>query len=720
MNYNPPPQQPERRSRSATTWIIGGCLLIFLCLACMGIFSIGGGYIVWQDIITSNQATETAVAFIPSPTPTPPPTAIPPSPTPADTDLPSPTVEIAAEPTLTEPAPAEPTPTLTPKPDEIFDLSPPDTIEQRPYQANSFLYLNALLDADYPVRDYYETAARLTTFDIGERTVSAGPYSLGAIQTFSTEDGRLEAELMAITEHTYFWVETSLNYSQSNVAATASRFEEEYYPVINTVFGQEWRPGVDNDPHFSVLHLDGFSEGGELGFFDSDDEYPTTIRSQSNEQEIIYLNMDNMQLGEDLYFGTLVHETQHLIQWFNDGNETIWLNEGLSQLTELYTGLDTVDTVIDYLANPGIQLTTWEYEDEDRVFAHYGGSYLFSVYLWEQFGDTAIMDLARAPGNGMGSVQAVLRDYQPDLTYDTFFANWAVANYLDNESTDPIYQYENLELGRPSHAIELKAAPFDTVAQISQFGVDYVELDLIGEATISFAGNSRLALIESPPHSGEQMWFVPPVNDTDARLTGVFDLTGLSQATLSFWAWYDLEEEFDFAYLSVSTDGGENWRLLVPDHASPGEYGPSFNGRSSDERDSENGWVEEAISLNSYVGQEIWLRFEVITDPAITGQGFAIDDLSIPELEYASDVETSPDGWQPEGFVQTGWLLPQLWQLRLMQTNENGEIEVISLELNELNQGQWTVNFGQEGGILMITPTTPFTEQSTAYWLVIE
>ena len=298
-----------------------------------------------------------------------------------------------------------------------------------------------------------------------------------------------------------------------------------------------------------------------MGFFDSDDEYPQTIRSVSNEQELVYLNMDNLRLGEDLYFGTLVHEMQHLTQWNNDANESVWLNEGLSQLTELYVGLDTVDTVIDYLANPDIQLNSWEYDDDDLVFAHYGGAFLFSVYLWEQLGDGAIMNIARSPGNGMGAVYAELQASQSPYSYDAFFANWAVANYLDQASNDPLYSYSNLRLGRPSHAIEMKAAPFDTVSEIKQFAVDYVEMDLTGEATISFAGSTRLSLIDSPPHSGEQMWYVPAVDDMNARLTGVFDLSGLSQATLSFWAWYDLEEDFDYAYVTISADGGQNWRL---------------------------------------------------------------------------------------------------------------------------------------------------------------
>jgi hypothetical protein len=715
-NYYQTPVPPVRRSRKRYwPWIFGGCLATMICLACFSIVALSGAVIAGQQILAGIGATQTAVAFVPSPTPTLFPTPAAPTPT----EIAGPTIPATTEATTPEADPTLiPTPTETPKPDDVFLLSPPESIEQRPYQENSFLYLNNLLESDYPVRDYYESATRLTTLELGERTITAGPYSLGAIQTFMTEDGRLEAELMAVTEHAYFWIETSLTLDPATVNAAAERFELEYYPTITTFFGEVWQPGVDNDPHFSVLHLDGFAEGGELGFFDSDDEYPRTIRSESNQQEIVYLNMDNLRVGEDLYFGTLVHELQHLIQWHNDGNETVWLNEGLSQLTELYVGLDTVDTVVDYLANPGIQLNTWEYDDDDIVFAHYGGAYLFNVYLWEQLGDEAVRDLARLPQNGMGAVHTILRNYRPELAVDTFFTDWAVANYLDHYSDQSPYQYDTLRLGRPSHVIELKEGPFDTVQEMNQYSVDYVELNMSGERTISFAGNTRLALTEVPPHSGEQMWFVPAVDDTNARLTGAFDLTGLTQATLSFWAWYDLEEDFDFAYVNISTDNGQNWRLLVPDHTTPGEYGPSFNGRSQDERDNEGGWVPETISLNSYVGQEILIRFEVMTDPAVTGQGFAIDDISIPELGYATDVELSHDGWQPEGFVQSGWLLPQLWQVRLIQFGSPPQ--VIPLTLNEQNQGQWTVNLGAEGGVIAITATTPLTEQATAYWLVIE
>ena len=43
-----------------------------------------------------------------------------------------------------------------------------------------------------------------------------------------------------------------------------------------------------------------------------------------------------------------------------------------------------------------------------------------------------------------------------------------------------------------------------------------------------------------------------PGDKSDMTLTGAFDLSGLTQATLSFQTWYDVEEGWDYAYVTVS------------------------------------------------------------------------------------------------------------------------------------------------------------------------
>ncbi len=703
--------QPSNSNKTnTTTWVmfIGGMLFALCAICSLGVGLTGA--ILWyrydQSALAPTEVPQTAViaqATLQA-TNTPEPAHTETEIIPTDTALPEPTQP-----------PTEPPPTAVPVP-VTLPIVPPDEIDQQAVPLRAFADLEMLLDTPYPVHDYFETAERLSTSKYGERTVTAPKYALGDKQTFITDDGTIEATLLGITEHTYFWVQDSLDYNVGDVQSIAERLEYDYYPRLVNLFGQEWQPGVDNDPHFSILHLAGESNASELGYFSSVDEYPQTLYSDSNQQEIVYMVMGNLDLGEDLYLGTLVHELQHLIQWYVDPNESTWLNEGLSQLAEIYVGFDTA-TPIDYIHRPETRLNSWDYES-DAVDAHYSGAYLYSVYVWEQLGETAVQELSRHPANGLASIQAILQGYAPERSLFDFTADWVAANFLDNPDAGSQYAYEVLDLGRPAFKWRIKQLPQENTFELDQFGTHYVDLNVRGPITITFAGNTTASLINTLPRSGEQIWFAPGQDETNAQLTANFDLTGLSSATLTFSAWYDLEEEYDYAYVSVSTDGGNSWDLLVPDHTSAGEFGPSYNGRSEFENDHLDGWVKESISLNNYVGQPVLIRFDVLTDSAISGQGFAIDDVAIPELGYLDTAENEAT-WEAKGFVQIGKLLPQLWAVQFIEP-EGPNPNVTRLSLNELNQGQWQLEIGKNGGVLAITPLTPYVNSPANYWLKIE
>ncbi|MCA9940227.1 MAG: immune inhibitor A, partial [Anaerolineales bacterium] len=528
---------------------------------------------------------------------------------------------------------------------------------------------------------------------------------------------RINATLVVVTNHVYMWVESGLELDEQALTKVARQLENDYLPRLQATFGDYWQPGMDNDPHLSVLHLSEFSTDDEIGFFDSGDEYPLSINSASNEQEIIYMNMAFLDVGDEAYMGTLVHELEHLIQWHMDGNETTWLDEGLAQLAETINGLDSVDTYLDWLSQPDIQLNSWSYDDSDDVYAHYGAAYLLSLYIWEQLGSDAVVDLSRDPANGLQAVSNVLHAYRPDLSLEQFLADWAAANWLDGESDSPLYGYNALDLGQPRAATRVKRLPLDTVGELPQYGVDYVELNVSGPVTVTFVGDTWVSLVDSAAFAGNRMWVAPPLDNLSAQLTRAFDLTGLSTATLTFAAWYNLEPDWDFAYVTISTDEGDTWQLLRPDHATTGQYGPAFGGRSRDERDSTDGWITESISLDAYVGREIWLRFELLTDSALTNGAFALDEIAIPELNYVADAETDDGGWQAAGFVRTGVQLPQTWSVQLI---DNGNpTQVYSLPLNAFNQGQATFDLGRRGGVLVIMPQTPFINQPASYWLEV-
>lgn len=695
---------PDRLS----SWFLacGGCLVLsvvaFICLGMTGV----AAYLLWDGGTATPAVTETAVSVTtrtssisstrrPARTPTP--KAAPPLVTAVVTRAAT-AQEISAA-----------VSTATP-----LSMHLPAALLQAPVPEHSYTDLEQLFNVDYPPYDYFDVANRLGKYGLTARTEDGPLYQVGDMQAFTTDGGEIEAVLVAATAHAYFWVETGLNLDETAVIAAANKLENDYYPLLVNLFGTEWQPGVDNDPHFSVLHLRLPVDAAELGFFTSLDEYPRGLYADSNEQELLYLNMSELVVGEDLYYGTLVHELQHLIQWHVDPNEAGWLNEGLSQLAELYVGLRTAETD-PYLEQTDIHLNAWEYDD-DVVDAHYAGAYLLSVYIWEQLGETAVQELSRYPANGMVGIRTLLRGYS-DLTLEQFMANWAAANYLDSPDAGAAYAYNVLDLEQPAVEKHVRQLPYTRTANLNQYGVHYFALDGFGSMTIRFAGDTLVNLVDAPPTGSDQFWFAPSLDDTDAQLTLPFDLTGVTQATLTFDTWYDLETDWDFAYVAVSVDGGDTWDILSGDHQTAGDYGPAWNGRSVEDTAALHGWLNETISLDSYVGHAVLVRFELLTDSTINGQGFAVANVRVPELGVFAAVETAVSNWSAQGFVQTGWQLPQQWQVQLIRLGHTPTVQPLSL--NALNQGDWDIKLDSEGGVVVITALTPFTNNPGTYWLNI-
>ena len=92
----------------------------------------------------------------------------------------------------------------------------------------------------------------------------------------------------------------------------------------------------------------------------------------------------------------------------------------------------------------------------------------------------------------------------------------------------------------------------------------------------------------------------------------------MDSATLSFWTWYSIEESWDYAYVEVSTDGGETWSVLEGALSSPESglgigFGPGYTGRS-------DGWQQDTVDLTPYAGAEVLIRFEYVTDEGVNGR----------------------------------------------------------------------------------------------------
>ncbi len=151
------------------TWLLIGCLTVFICGACSGILVLSATVLydretVAEDISTPLVLTQAPLAELPQVNPTVAPTVI---------SEPAVSIEVQS---LTTPSSV---PTATPKANLLLDLNPPSEIEQFVLIGDEHANLTALLEANYPARDYYENVLRLSSEDVGSRTVNSGPHNLG-------------------------------------------------------------------------------------------------------------------------------------------------------------------------------------------------------------------------------------------------------------------------------------------------------------------------------------------------------------------------------------------------------------------------------------------------------------------------------------------------------------------------------------------------------------
>ena len=233
-----------------------------------------------------------------------------------------------------------------------------------------------------------------------------------------------------------------------------------------------------------------------------------------------------------------------------------------------------------------------------------------------------------------------------------------------------------------------------------------------------FEGSSIVDVIPVSPYSGEYYFLSNKGYEGDMTLTKSFDFTNHEgPLTLSFFTWFDLEEDYDYIYLEISEDG-ESWQILetpsgTVEDPSGNSYGWGYNG-------STNGWIEESIDLSDYSGKEVQIRFEYVTDAAVHGEGMVIDDISIPEIGYFTDFEEGEDGWHGDGWLRMNNVIPQTYRLSLITFGDS--IEILPIPLQDDLSAQVNINIGDEidNAVLVVSGTSRFSRQKAAYRIKVQ
>ena len=155
------------------------------------------------------------------------------------------------------------------------------------------------------------------------------------------------------------------------------------------------------------------------------------------------------------------------------------------------------------------------------------------------------------------------------------------------------------------------------------------------------------------------------------------DLRSARAPVLKFWTWYEIEADFDYAYVEVSTDGGQKWATLKGTSTTTTDpngvsLGHGLTGLSGGGKDP--AWVEQSVDLGAFAGKVVLLRFQYVTDGALSLPGIAIDDLEIAEIGWRDDAEADRD-WKANGFVRSTNLVKQRFVAQLVRFGARATVE---------------------------------------------
>jgi hypothetical protein len=139
-------------------------------------------------------------------------------------------------------------------------------------------------------------------------------------------------------------------------------------------------------------------------------------------------------------------------------------------------------------------------------------------------------------------------------------------------------------------------------------------------------------------HSATHSFYSGQGNSLNNKVTSINSIRVLPGDSLKLWCWYYIENNWDYAYVEISTDGGSSFfsipgNITTNNNPNGTNLGNGITGQSS-------GWVQGKFSLTGYAGQDINLRLRYVTDGNLYYEGFYADDI-YPVERYSSTTSLS-------------------------------------------------------------------------------
>uniref|UniRef100_A0A7V2ZME3 M28 family peptidase n=1 Tax=Ignavibacterium album TaxID=591197 RepID=A0A7V2ZME3_9BACT len=160
------------------------------------------------------------------------------------------------------------------------------------------------------------------------------------------------------------------------------------------------------------------------------------------------------------------------------------------------------------------------------------------------------------------------------------------------------------------------------------------------------------------------------------------DLTGVLGAELEFDTQWDIETDWDYGQVLISTNNGTSWTPLAGNYTNLGTGSfqppnqPLYDG-------TQLSWVHEKMSLSSFSGQTIKLRFLLRSDGSVQNDGWYVDNIKISTYNTVIPVElTAFTAISNGNNVELNWSTAT-------ETNNSG-FEIQRIQMSEVkSQNSW-------------------------------
>jgi hypothetical protein len=380
------------------------------------------------------------------------------------------------------------------------------------------------------------------------------------------------------------------------------------------------------------------------------------------------------------YEGTFAHEFQHLMESYADPDgESTWVDEGMADWAQTLTGyvrpwepndsvfgdshiqcyLGWLEQVTEFNpiaadnCGPEQSLNLWgdQVDNEIEILADYGAAYSMMEFLVDRYGADSMTFLHNELSDGFDALAALLTREGSSDTAQEVIHDWllmiAVDKWLDDGATlhgstkdlevttlNASIDWNNDDAysspGAPPNGADWLLARDANGAAVPASGINKIDFD----GADVLPPHALEWVVDSTGHDGDPALFSGSGDNFDRAMIDSVAVPAGSPK-LTFDTKYNTEQLYDYAFVQVSTNGGDTWTSLanadtITDTATGPPISdnlPGLNGNSGG--GGEATWVNEEFDLSPYAGQTVLLSFRYMSDGGVSNPGWWVDNVKI-------------------------------------------------------------------------------------------